>query len=259
MSITECHHLAARLAEHKIIEVPGRYAQPSDAWQAATRITAEVHHRDPLSAGLPDLEVVGEFVVPPPGTVQRDFQALHLDFGLPRATPQPVSVARFTALHCAAEGIGSGAATRVVPLAELFSRRSWPAQEDLCERLRMTTDDDPAEGVLARIVAAVDRSDDLPAKDADGFLCGMEFDSVEAEHRYFSRHDLPLSDAERQVVLSPGDLLIFDNLAIAHGRRGRRQPSELHQLCIGFRSLDQSDQATLLDRVLASLTGTGLR
>ena len=32
--------------------------------------------------------------------------------------------------------------------------------------------------------------------------------------------------------------------------RGRRSAGELHQLCIGFGSLDLAGQATLLDRIL---------
>jgi hypothetical protein len=58
-------------------------------------------------------------------------------------------------------------------------------------------------------------------------------------------------ETQEEIVLSGGELLLFDNLAVAHGRRGRRDPSELHQLCIGFGSLDLTGQAGLLDRILA--------
>ena len=79
-------------------------------------------------------------------------------------------------------------------------------------------DDALVEGILARIVESADQSRDLADPGRDGFLCGME----------------------------------FDNLVTAHGRRGRRGPGELHQLCVGFRSLGLAEQATLLDRVLAA-------
>jgi hypothetical protein len=125
---------------------------------------------DPWCSGLPELEVVGEFTVPPPGTVQRDFQALHIDFGLPRVSPESVPVARFTALHRAADRGDSNAATRVVPLARLLRQRAWPDRTVLFDRLRCTRlDDAPVEGVRARVVEAVDQSADLPAKDTLGF------------------------------------------------------------------------------------------
>jgi NADH dehydrogenase FAD-containing subunit len=80
----------------------------------------------------------------------------------------------------------------------------------------------------------------------------MEFASIEDERRYFARHGMRLEAAEEEVVLDRGELLVFDNLVIAHGRRGARHEMELHQLCIGFRSLDHADQAKLLERVLGS-------
>jgi hypothetical protein len=107
------------------------------------------------------------------------------------------------------------------------------------------------EGILARIIEAVDQSRDLPDPYADGFLCGMEFATLDEECGYFARHGLRLGAAEEEIVLSSGEMLIFDNLAVAHGRRGRRHTGELHQLCIGFGSLDIAGQATLLDRFLA--------
>jgi hypothetical protein len=69
------------------------------------------------------------------------------------------------------------------------------------------------------------------------------------------RHGLDLTAAEDEIVLSRGELLLFDNLAIAHGRRGRRHPGDLHQLCIGFGSLDLTGQTKLLDRFLAGFDG----
>ena len=65
-----------------------------------------------------------------------------------------------------------------------------------------------------------------------------------------------LDAAEHVVALRPGGLLVFDNLATAHGRLGRRQPLELQQLCLGYRKLDPRHQADLLARVMAQFTGT---
>lgn len=50
----------------------------------------------------------------------------------------------------------------------------------------------------------------------------------------------------------PGDLLVFDNLALAHGRRGTRQPGELHQRIFGRPALSVGEQIEFRDRVLAA-------
>jgi hypothetical protein len=52
------------------------------------------------------------------------------------------------------------------------------------------------------------------------------------------------------VDLRPGELLVFDNLAVAHGRRGTRRPGELRQRVYGHRRLSQAAQCELRDRVL---------
>jgi hypothetical protein len=242
---------AATLLESGFVVVAGRWLDKSAAWDMALRIAAAACDLDPLS-GLPGFEVVGEFTVPPPGVVQRDFQALHVDYGVPRLAGPPVPVARFTALYLDCAVRGSGAATRIVPLRRLLAQRSWPARDVLVSRV---CDDSiaggPVEGILARIVEAADQSRDLPDREADGFLCGMEFRTLDEERRYFAQHGLRLDAAEEEIVLTAAQLLLFDNLAVGHGRRGRRNAGELHQLCIGFGSLDLVGQTVLLNRFLS--------
>jgi hypothetical protein len=244
---------AATLLDRGLAVVPGRWQDDASARDMALQIAAAARDLDPLSAGLPEFEVVGEFTVPPPGVRQRDFQALHVDYGVPKLAGPPVPVARFTALYLDCVVRGSGAATRIVPLRRLLAQRSWPAREVLASRVcDDPTAGAPVEGILARIVEAADQSRDLPDREADGFLCGMEFLTLEEEHHYFSQHRLRLTAAEEEVVLTEGQLLLFDNLAIGHGRRGRRNAGELHQLCIGFGSLDLAGQAPLLNRFLSA-------
>ncbi len=248
--------IAAALVGRGVARIPGRWPDRSAAWREALRISARARDLDPLCTGLPELEVVGEFTAPPPGAAQRDFQALHIDYGIPRLGGPPVAVSRFTALYLDGDRAGAGAATRMVPLRPLLRQRLWPAHEVIAERLCRGTDDDSlVEGILARVIESADQSWDLPDRDAGGFLCGMEFATLDEERRYFASHGLHLAAAEEEIVLSSGELLLFDNLATAHGRRGRREPGELHQLCIGFRSLDLTGQATLLGRVLAAFDG----
>jgi hypothetical protein len=244
--------LAAALVKQGIARVPGRWPDHAAAWCAAWRITERARGLDPLCAGLPGLEVVGEFILPPPGPVQRDFQALHIDYGVPKLAGPRVASSRFTALYLDGRRAGSGSATRIVRLGPLLAQRPWADRAVLAGRLRGDAGEGAVvEGILARIIEAADQTYDLPDPAADGFLCGMEFSSLAEEHRYFTRHGLQLTAAEQEIVLSGGELLLFDNLAVAHGRRGRRCSRELHQWCIGFGSLDLTGQARLVDRFLA--------
>jgi hypothetical protein len=244
---------ATTLTQHGFVRVPGRWTDHAAAWRRATLIAEQARDLDPLHVGLPAWEPVGEFTLPPPGFVQRDFQALHIDYGLPVLAGPPLAVSRFTALYLDGQQAGSGAATRIVPLRPLLAQRSWPVPEALKERLTRAADGDHlVEGIMARIIESADQSQDLPDRDTEGFLCGMEFATLDEERDYFAQHGLDLPAAEQEIVLDPGELLLFDNLAVTHGRRGRRATGELHQLCLGFASLDLDGQTRLLDRFLAS-------
>jgi hypothetical protein len=53
-----------------------------------------------------------------------------------------------------------------------------------------------------------------------------------------------------EVALRPRRLMVFDNLALAHGRRGCRRPGELHQRVFGRRQLSPVKQRALRERVL---------
>src|ERR1700729_1196286 len=150
--------LAATLIERGLARVPGRWPDTPAAWQPAVAVAACARDRDPLCAGLPALEVVGEFTVPPQGVVQRDFQALHIDYGLPKLGGPPVAVSRFTALYLDPRQAGSGSATRIVPLRPLLGQRSWPARTVIAERMcRDAGDDSLVEGILARIIESADQ------------------------------------------------------------------------------------------------------
>jgi hypothetical protein len=216
-----------------------------------------------LRKGLPPLSIIGHFVVPPAGGGEtRDFQTLHFDFGLPLDPKIEQEVARYTALYVPVEVDGVEAVTRLVPLAALLGQRSWPPPRDLIDRLTSygrthgSWDDARGyvEGSLARIIegATTWRSPFLPSvKIEPGFLCGMEFDSLFAEVAFFEGHGLRIDDVEISVNLQPGELLVFDNLAVAHGRRGTRQAGELRQRMFGH-SLHPAAQRKLRDGVLAA-------
>jgi hypothetical protein len=149
-----------------------------------------------------------------------------------------------------------------VPLVALLGQRSWPQPAELVDRLTSygrthgAWDDAKGytEGSLARIIeaAAASSAPMLPSVKLDpGFLCGLEFDSLSSELAFFSHHGLRIRDAEVEIALEPGELLVFDNLAVAHGRRGPRQPGELCQRVFGHH-LEPAAQIKLRDRVLTA-------
>ena len=245
------------LGRQGFVHLPGPYARPADAWRAARHVVEAAH-----PAG-PQLSVVGDFVIPPPdGPVARDFQALHLDFGLPLNPRRPIDIARFTALHVAEATPPTDAVTRLLPLRSLLRPGSVEREELLARLARYgethgAWDDDAGytEGILARIVeAALGGAPVLASvKTSAGFLCGTEFGSLADEVAFFAERGIRLDRLGAEVCLQPGELLVFDNLALAHGRRGHRSPGELHQRLFGYRSVPPADQAALRDRTLDEL------
>jgi hypothetical protein len=249
---------AAELNSEGFVRVAGPFGASDEAFDFAGALVEVCR----LERGLLPLSVIGDFVVPPlEGGETRDFQTLHFDFGLPLDPKVDQDVARYTALYVPADVGEVQAATRLVPLAALLGQRSWPAPAELVERLisygetHGAWDDERGyvEGSLARIIeaAAADCPPILPSVKAEpGFLCGLEFDYLSAELAFFTRHGLCIQDVEIDVPVEPGELLLFDNLMVAHGRRGTRQPGELRQRVFGHR-LGPAAQRKLRDHVLA--------
>ena len=248
---------AAELDSRGFVQINGPFPTSDEAFDFATALL-DVSRLECL---LP-LSVVGDFVVPPlDGAEPRDFQTLHFDFGLPLDPKVPGDVARYTALYVPADVADVRAVTRLVPLVALLGQRSWPTPAELVARLKTygrthgAWDDEQGyvEGSLARIVeAAAGKTPILPSVKAEpGFLCGLEFDSLSSELAFFARHGLRIRDAEIEMRVEPEGLLVFDNLAVAHGRRGTRQPGELRQRVFGHH-LQPEAQRRLRDHVLTS-------
>jgi hypothetical protein len=251
--------VAAELLDHGFAWLRGGFPSAAAAFAEASRMLEKCC----ATVGHPPVEVIGDFVLPPAdGHESRDFQTLHFDFGLPLDPRVAQDVARYTALYIPGDRRKVGAVTRLVPLAALLHQRSWPSEHELLQRLAVygTThgawrdEDGYTEGSLARIVeAAAGTPPELPSVKADPqFLCGMEFHDLPSELRFFVRHGLQIEAVEIDIALRPCDLLVFDNLALAHGRRRSRQPGELHQRVFGHRRLTVSGQCGLRDHVLSA-------
>jgi hypothetical protein len=247
------------LSDHGFVVEPGPFARLQDAWSAARALV------DQAAATAAPLAVVGDFVIPPPdGAPSRDFQTLHIDFGLPLAPLASADVARFTALHITIHALPSDAVTRMVPLGSLLAGGPWPNHDELVRRFGAYGDSHGAwdtsagyaEGSLARIVeAALGQTPALPSVKGDpAFLCGTEFASLADEAAFFAQRGLRPDIVGSEVCLRPGELLVFDNLALAHGRRGVRRPGELNQRVFGHRALPVEKLVDLRDRVLAAFS-----
>jgi hypothetical protein len=253
----------AELRERGFAWFRGGFPTSAEAFAAAAALINARCAAD----GLTGLPVIGDFVLPPPdGEPSRDFQTLHFDFGLPLDPKIEHDVARYTALHIPRTTAGVAAVTRLVPLATLLSQRTWPSPSELRSgwiaygRTHGSWDDARGyvEGSLARIIEAAAGSPRLPSVKADpDFLCGTEFDSLRSEVAFFERNGLDVEDVQIEVPLGPGDLLVFDNLALAHGRRGTRQPGELRQRVYGHRRLSPAAQCELRDGMLSAFAAPG--
>lgn len=206
------------------------------------------------------LSVIGDFMLPPiGGEPTRDFQTLHFDFGMPVHPRRTQDVARYTALTIPRSAVGVSAVTRLVPLDALLGQRRWPERETLLRNLIAYGEshgawddaDGYSEGSLARVAEAASGERRLPSvKSPAGFLCGTEFNTLAAEQTFLGALGLDVQSVQVEIALGPGDLLIFDNLALAHGRRGRRRAGELHQRVYGHRALSPAAQRALRDRFL---------
>jgi hypothetical protein len=180
---------SAALRDRGLWVAEGGFETCEEAFQTAFGVVSARCAAD----GIEPPSIIGDFVIPPPDrAVSRDFQTLHFDFGLPLDPKVAQDVARYTALHVPRGAVDVSAITRLVPLVSLLEQRDWPRRSAVLDRFAVygrthgAWDDSRgySEGSLARVIeAAAAGAPLLPSVKSDpDFLCGMEFDSVGAEH-----------------------------------------------------------------------------
>jgi hypothetical protein len=258
---------AGSLARAGFTLIERQAASSSAAHATALPICREAAGLDPWPNPSPPLQVVGEFVIPADSAQARDFQVFHFDFGLPLDPREPRDLAHYTVLFVLDDSARPQAVTRLVNLRLLLAQRPWPDEEELARRFAeygrshgaWNSSSGYSEGILGRLVeAAHGRAPALPSVSANAdFLCGTEFAGVDDERQFLAEHGLDLGRAVTEVKLEPGQMMIFDNLQIAHGRLGRRQARELHQLVLGYRALDTAGQLQVRKRILGAFTANG--
>jgi hypothetical protein len=109
-----------KLDVHGYVQIAGRFRTTEEAFDFGKKVAETSARRH----GLLPLSVIGDFVVPPlDGGATRDFQTLHLDFGLPLDPKIEQDVAFYTALFVPTEVLHVQAETRLVPLNKLLRQR----------------------------------------------------------------------------------------------------------------------------------------
>ena len=197
--------------ERRFWLIEGDFGTYEDAFAAAESFIGSRCSMDRIEP----VTALGDFVLPPAdGLASRDFQTLHVDFGLPLDPRIAQDVARYTALYIDPSDVDVAAITRLVPLVPLLAQRAWPERDELIAsfvsygRTHGARDDRMgySEGSFARVIDAVGPSAPLlpSVKTEPDFLCGNEFDTLGAEIAFFQRHGLVVEEVEIDIRLRPG-------------------------------------------------------
>jgi hypothetical protein len=190
--------------------------------------------------------------------IQTEFQILHFDMGMPfhRTSTEQMVVTHVGVYLPATTTHQVGARTRVVELSGLLKPLALPAtlvDQRLASYAAAYGDGWGATNTgrlacFARVVDAATAKNKLTA-DVDKtvgqwFATESHLDSVDAHRKeldFFHRNGIDLKGAEKQILLTPGQLLLIDNLRVIHGRIGRREPGELCNLMFGVEAVTAAD------------------
>ncbi len=187
--------------------------------------------------------------------VKTGFQALHFDMGQPIISEKPETMYTINALYRPANSAeNKSGKTRIVNIEKLFSQQTFGSAKDVEARLidyvkkygDGWTEPTPVNSLrlacFARVLDAVSGANQLTDKINTQIGQCFQYDETEdglnglaQEYAFFKQFGLDLAAAEEQIVISPGQLLIIDNLRCVHGRVGKRFQRELANILFGVK------------------------
>ena len=193
------------------------------------------------------------------------------DYGLPILPRVGQTLYGIAALFMPLEVAGSDVTTRLLPLNRLSGASLFINSDASVDRLKKYAAQHGTVGGTQLLCTQAESS--IFLRFLDAFSGESKFsDYIDVDSATFIRKCAPLCDSdldrwqreiaslwefgidtartEEHIVLSPGDLLIFDNLSNVHGRLGRRASREIWQMLFGLPNTDDE----LLNRVLNLVT-----
>ncbi len=203
--------------------------------------------------------------------VQTGFQALHYDMGQPFGTDVDQTLYTISALWRSPDTPANPAAkTRLVSLKDLLSQKTFGSPEVVRERLMAYVDSfgdgwvkpEPFNtkrlACFARIIDAISGQNEL-TKQIDTMIGQVfEYDEnldgvtgLQQEQAFFQQAGLDLPAVEQQIEILPGQMLIFDNQRVVHGRIGERKARELDNFIYGIKKAAPEDIHAYTDWLLS--------
>lgn len=213
--------------------------------------------RLPLFAGMIErMQLAKQDAIPVcEDIVQTGFQALHYDMGMPFLAEQPQALYTISALYRPMESEPNPLAkTRIVSIPTLLSQAHVADRKTLETRLRAyirthgdgwttpTAHNTHRLAIFARVIDALTGQNKLA--DKIDTMIGQCFDydhgkggeyGLQQEHNFFKDAGFDLSLVEEQIILKPGEMLVFDNMRCVHGRIGQRRKRELINFLYGVK------------------------
>lgn len=235
------------------------------AQQALERMIGGLQQsRLPLFAGLlPRLQLAKMDALPVcDDIVQTGFQALHYDMGMPfAALPEGQPLYAISALYRPVDSEpNESAKTRLVFIPDLLKQSSLGPKNQISARLdayinaygdgwtHPTAHNSKRLAIFARVMDAVagktQLSDKIDTMIGQCFTYdhsqGGEY-GLQQENEFFSNLGFNLARAEQQIVLKPGEMLVFDNMRCVHGRIGQRRKRELINMIYGVKTVGETE------------------
>jgi hypothetical protein len=210
--------------------------------------------------------------------VSTAFQILHFDMGFPFLEAMSELLVTHVGIYLPVDTDHSVTArTRLLPLNGLFcelAQSSADLEDRLVNYVRRYGDGwgDTNTGrlaCLARLLDAVTGKEELAGQRdkvvGQWFGTDQWLEPDVAHHlelNFFERHGVDIVAREIEVLLRPGQLLIVDNLRVAHGRIGTRRSKEICNLMYGVSDLNAAEVRNArrsLSDILATPVSVGTR